>query len=33
MPKDRRLNQYLPNGVMNVVNRDELGASGTCQNP
>ena len=33
MPKGRCLNQYLLNVVMNVVNREELGVSGTCQKP
>ena len=33
MPNGRRRKQNLPNGVIKVVNRDESGESGICQNP
>ena len=33
MPKGRRLKQYRPKGVINVVRSQEFGSSGICQNP
>ena len=33
IPKGNLRKQNLPNGVINVVSRDDSGKSGICQNP
>ena len=33
IPNGRRLKQYLPKGVTNMVSKRDSSASGTCQNP